>query len=345
MTATRPFAMRIAAACLMIAGLLPWGCTPRPDIVSTEKKEGEALSADDVRRVTVDQPFLISGDYFRDRDERYAYEFDLNKDDAPEGTKPAGSETTASAAASAPAAVFHQPQPEGLLTKIGFVVDETAVSAEWLPIARNVAPLAVSGLAASLADPDLVAETVSRTECMARRDLFCLAAAVGVYPGARMLLLVERIQAPPKWPGSLQVRISVVDTAIIHRYPSMDIQVPVDAVTDIPQTLASAFRQAAAFAVKKGEITPWVCRAFAMEKDEWYLSAGHQSGVRSGDTLAVTTGGKLVKSPAGQPAGWLPGGQKGMVQVTALFGQDLAVCRLVSGSGPASGDLLIRAQP
>ncbi|WP_461833589.1 hypothetical protein, partial [Desulfothermus sp.] len=38
----------------------------KPDIVSNTKVNG-TLSNADVRRIVVDQPFLISGDYFRQR--------------------------------------------------------------------------------------------------------------------------------------------------------------------------------------------------------------------------------------------------------------------------------------
>ncbi len=55
---------------MMLWICLCWGCGPKPDMVNTTPDPGERYSADDVRRMSVDQPFLISGDYFRNRNQK-----------------------------------------------------------------------------------------------------------------------------------------------------------------------------------------------------------------------------------------------------------------------------------
>ena len=67
--------------------------------------------------------------------------------------------------------------------------------------------------------------------------------------------------------------------------------------------------------------------------------------VTANNCMAQTTtvaGGKLVTAPSGIPAGWLPGAPKGTLRVDQHFGQDLAACSLVDGSGPEGGDLLMK---
>jgi hypothetical protein len=59
-------AVQIFLACMITAMV---GCASAPDIASTEKSEGEKYSADEVRHMTVDQPFLTSGEYFRERNQ------------------------------------------------------------------------------------------------------------------------------------------------------------------------------------------------------------------------------------------------------------------------------------
>ncbi|GBC62463.1 hypothetical protein DENIS_3435 [Desulfonema ishimotonii] len=61
-----------------------------------------------------------------------------------------------------------------------------------------------------------------------------------------------------------------------------------------------------------------------------------------GDELAVVSGGKLIKSPTGLPAGWIPGPTKGRLKVVQLFGKDFAVGKLIDGQGPKPADLLMK---
>ncbi len=97
----------------------------------------------------------------------------------------------------------------------------------------------------------------------------------------------------------------------------------------------------AEFTHKKSEIMPWFCRSFSTEKEDWYISAGKISGLKSGDKLNIISEGKLVKSPTGLPAGWIPGASKGILQVKQTFGKDFAACTLIQGKGPTPEDVLL----
>ncbi len=192
-----------------------------------------------------------------------------------------------------------------------------------------------------MADQEEVDEVLTRIECPGKKDLGCLSGALGIYPGVRMVILMESLESPKQIPGEVTSRITLVDTAVRYRYPIMEIAAPVRKSSETELAIQVVCYRAVDLAVRKSRITPWSCRAFSRDDEEWHISAGLKSGLKSGLKLAVVSGGKLVKTPAGLPAGWLPGEQKGMMEVTKLFGNDLAVCRLVSGEGPMPDDLLI----
>jgi hypothetical protein len=343
----------------LIAALLLAACGTPPDIVGTEKKPGEAYSADEIRYRTVDQPFMISGDYFRERDRKPSVVFDLSGEGAREA-KPAdaapanasGEKTGAAEPeilAAAPSPEPADPDPPAAVSdraaaplKIALVVDENGAgpeAAEALPAALI---RAVEGTPAQMADPSHVAEVMAGPACPETRDLGCLSAALSIYPGARMVLLAERVRLPERYPGILQLQASVVDTGLAFRYPVMAVAVPVARESDRRTALAAAMRKAVDFCVDRSGIMPWFGRSFSREGEEWYISAGARSGLEPGDRLRVVPGGRTIQSPAGTPAGWLPEAPAGTVEVTLLFGADFAACRLVEGRGPTPADLLMR---
>ena len=352
---------------LFFIGLL--GCTSSPDIVTTQKRPGEAYSADEVRRVTVDQPWLASGDFFRNREQGTLYDIDLGKDsgarherteappsqagsrtDAPEpesqyglASSGVGSAGAGAAAASASPATLQKAGPSGrLLPKVGVVLDPEQISPETVETLLTMLPRAAAGLGIVLADPEKVEEMTARTPCLKNKDLYCLSSALGVYPGIRMLILVESLKIPDSLPGVITARMAAVDTGVTFRYPMMEGTVPVQTPSDVEGALLDVFHKVFVFAENKSGIMPWFSRAFSGEKGEWYLAAGERSGLLENDELRVIEGGKLVKSPTGLPAGWIPGREKGVVRVTRLFGSDFAVCVNVSGEGPGAGDLVMK---
>ncbi|MFP4390710.1 MAG: hypothetical protein ACLFPR_17430, partial [Desulfococcaceae bacterium] len=94
--------LTVAAGLFAILALA--ACGTRPDIASTEKKPGETYSADEVRYRTVDQPFMISGDYFREREQEPSIALDLSGDRSKDSAKKEGMEETGGAAETASAA-------------------------------------------------------------------------------------------------------------------------------------------------------------------------------------------------------------------------------------------------
>ncbi|GBC62462.1 hypothetical protein DENIS_3434 [Desulfonema ishimotonii] len=262
---------------VMMMVMMGWGCTPRPDIVSTDKRPGETYSADEVRQMTVDQPFLVSGDYFRKREQDPSVKIDISAERAdPSGTaepertasEPAAARKMATpattvAAVAAPRSDIQTPAA-GVL-KIGVVPDPDNIPEKTgnrflknLPGVSRFYPVLI-------ADQEKIGEVLAGTDCMRRKDLRCLAGALSVYPGVRMLVLVEKITLPEKLPGTAVARIGVVDTGILFRYPVMEVAAPVKTEADMDRAIAGMLNQVLAFSVGKGALIPWFCRSFSSE--------------------------------------------------------------------------------
>ncbi len=372
-----------AAACLF-AALALTACGTAPNITRTEKEPGETYSADEVRYRTVDQPFMISGDYFRERDRDPSVRIGLPGDRLGDGakgsaTKEGGEETggTAEAASAAesegavqraertapesrrtqappPAPSTRAPVPPAPLAsektapntarpvKIALIVDEENIAPEISAALPAALIRAAEELPVVVAAPDRVTEVILGPACPRRRDLGCLSSALSVYPGARMVLLAERVEMPRRYPGNVQAQATVVDAGLSHRYPTMAVTAPAREAADARTAMAAMMQKVLSFAVDRADTIPWFCRAFSREGEEWYLSAGARSGLEPGDRLQVIPGGRVVRSPAGTPAGWIPEAPVGTVEVTLLFGPDFAAARLVEGRGPEPGDMVTR---
>ncbi len=375
-----PSMVILISALLMAALLLPLGCASAPDIASTEKQTGERYSADEIRRQTVDQPFLISGDYFREREQQPQWDLneifsdsksDEKRADAAEVAEPEISQSpepqraqenmaspptpsTGSIqpdtppAATAPPAASRQkaealeaeafdrpPLTIGLFFDPETIPDSAAVRVDHLMSAAA----AQSG--AILTDQEKIREVLSTVDCLSRKDLACVAQALAIYPGVRMLILFEAIELPERLPAKALMRMSLVDTGLSYRYPTIEITQDLENAEDQDRFLTGTLMQLTDFAIQKSRLMPWHCRAFSQDGDTWFITAGKRSGLKPGDRLSVSTSGRLVKSPTGLPAGWLPGDIEGKVKITRIFGDNLAACELTEGRGPEPEDILL----
>ncbi len=353
-----------ASVRLLAVSLLLGACASTPDMVSTETEAGETYSADEVRRTTVDQPFLLSGDYFRERSRRgmvSASDLLSGSETSDRGEKQADAPKTgsgktpeaASEKADGPAALNPpqraEPSPEPapsssgaeMPVKVALVFDPQAVPADRVAGIMGAADALTGNGPLILADGGKIREVLTHTECLRKKDLGCLTNALGVYPGARMVLLFEAFSVPDDFPGPAAARVSMADTGIGYRYPAMEVRVTLGTPADVERFIRGTLSQVFNFALEKRKIMPWFCRTFSQEENRWFLSAGARSGLKVGDPLKIVEGGTLVKSPAGLPAGWLPGPTRGTVRVETLFGDDLAACSRVDGREPRPGDLLM----
>ena len=85
----------------------------------------------------------------------------------------------------------------------------------------------------------------------------------------------------------------------------------------------------------------WTTTIAKVDGETLYLNAGKRSGVRVGDTFEVYEPGKEIFHPnTNLSLGWATGKLKGAVRVTALFGVDAAVGKVVQGSAFSSNDVV-----
>jgi len=324
--------MKTLKICLLLCLILFAGCASAPDMVSTKKSEGETYSADEVRRMTVDQPFLISGDYFREREQRPAIEISKSE---PERPKTVQAVKTPEAA----------PEPRKtassaiLPIKVGFLLSQRVAASSAAAVFRAISESAKNFPVLVMEQED-IAETLQNSDCLKTEDTICASQNLGAYPGLRMIIMLEQLDIAEKFPANISAKFSLTDTGIDFRYPGMNFGKTVQNKDDLPIVIREIVNSVFAYAVKKSEIMPAFCRVFSSENGKFHITAGKLSGLKPGDQLKVSAQGNLIKSPAGMPAGWIPGKLKGVINVETLFGKDFAACSLISGDMPNSYDII-----
>lgn len=325
------------------------GCGPmdiinaeKPDITSTEKKDGEKYSADEIRRITVDQPFLLSGDYFREREPDTQVNIDFTGGEAkkPAATNKAEDRTIAKApsAVSEAGPVLKSPKDAPPL-KVGFIFGKKT-DADTARLLENALQKAGGKYPALLTGPAALLKALDGDTCPKSDNIACVVKSLGVYPGIRMLVVVDTLSLPKK-AGGASFQAVAVDTGTGFQYPPFVASGEIATPPEIATFLGAVLENIVGSCLKRSEIIPWYCRAFSKEGNQIYVSAGGESKLKPGDRLKTLGPGKLVKSPGGMPAGWIPGSYKGLLKVDLLFGRDFAACSLVGGKPPGKEDMLV----
>ncbi|WP_155317762.1 hypothetical protein [Desulfosarcina alkanivorans] len=341
-------------ACFLTTSTMIVACASAPDIISNETSADHPYSNAQVRQMTVDQPALLSGDFFRERNQMALHEKEdgsadgerLEKQRTELGGHDAKIErrTAVGKEDSMPTSstLALAPVKQRMKIKVGVLFDRDRVPAGAAEVLIDAMTTVSMRFHIVPVPPVEIREAIPRHKEPLPKDLVGLSQVVSIYPGVRMLVRVETIQLPKKFPGHGIARIHLIDTAIPHRYPSLEITnqllTKVDVVHFMDNIVSVAFEQA----VYRSAIIPWFCRVFYHENHVWYVNAGKDSGLKKGDRLAVVAKGKLVRAPSGLPAGWILDDTKGALRVDRFFGKDLAVCSLLDGRGPENSDLLVK---
>ncbi|MCX7823875.1 MAG: hypothetical protein N2260_10620 [Syntrophobacterales bacterium] len=320
-----------------------------PDI-TTESKEGRSFSSAEIRQMFVDQPWLASGDYFLKRDpqkesiflvELFADAGERAKTEATQQEKRiARLEEAVFKKETTPITPIQRPQYR---KKIGFLIDYQHVNLKdgeaFLKIAREV----TTTKGAIYVDHHKIKEVLSKTDCLEKRDLACVSRVSGIYPGVRFLNVVELLSIPTSTKQqNAKARVSIVDTGLSYRHPSLEVEMPIKAEADRQEFMKLIAEKLVEVSFENQNIMPWFCHAFSQEShNRWFISAGSASGLKEGDVLKIIPGGKVVNSPTGTPAAWLPAESKGTVKVERIVNEELAIVSLASGSAPTLEDYLI----
>ncbi|ROR03026.1 hypothetical protein [Desulfosoma caldarium] len=325
------------------------GCASSPDIVSREKAPGQKYSAAEVREILVDHPFLLSGDYFRERQDLKPFVLsDVLAGSGKESARAVkeSQEVQEKRLAKLEAAVFEgrrllATSGDVLRWKVGFFMDTQGVPSYLADRLLSQADrLSVTYDVLFVHHRDLE-QVLSQTDCVQRHDLGCIVRITAIYPGVRFIALVESLTVPSTYPGTARARFGLVDAGIGYRFPLQQMEMPLMEEADVNTFLELVVRRSYEQALDHKDLMPWFTHMFSNQNGEYFVSAGHRSGLMVGDVLDVIEEGRLVNSPTGTPAAWMPAKPKGQLQVERLFGEDLAVCRLISGQPPKMDDWLL----
>lgn len=232
-----------------------------------------------------------------------------------------------------------QPQPGQLFEKMGLILPGSLTSdlqeklAQALQASSHDYPVAV-------VSTQELGRQLQEYGCTTSQVDRCSEQLV-IYPGVHYLAQISRLQvSEDQAVAELRLhdlQLGTTRAAVIVELPAADGEVTVRALRGLTDKIMTDVLTAA-------RATPWSTRAFDQEQDEIFLAAGQRSGLEPGMVLAVHEQGRLVRSPTGSIAGWIPGAKKGELQVTQLFGDDYAIAELLDGQPPTPNDPVLKAQ-
>ena len=166
------------------------------------------------------------------------------------------------------------------------------------------------------------------------QDLTTCAGALAVYPGLRLIIQLSVNE------GGM-ARWRTTDTVLGWQSREQELQLPLSSDGTIPDiALESLAHRALRNALERTRAAPWQTRVF--NEADLAINAGRAHGLNAGDTLMVTTPGRVLRGPAGQPAGWLAGETVGRVEVDSLAGERIATVRVLEGERPGPEHILIK---
>lgn len=334
------------------------GCTAGPDIVTSEKADSRNYSNEETRKIFLDHPAMISGDYFRQRmtnPPKDQEEPATAGSTLPTGRKDQEKKATQSEKQEKQLAAMKNSSEKPISpkkkvpatdkapkVKIGFLVDSAAILPDKTHTLSSAAAGIESRMPVVLVDNDEIHEVLARNRYLETKNLYKTSGILTVYPGIRMLVLVETFDLPDNYPGVAKAKISIVDSGLLYRYQPFTITSKLNKPNEIRKFTENLVYSVFTRAVESSRISPWFCRTFSRDENLFYINAGKKTGLNKKDTLKIISSGKVVKSNEGILAGWLPGRQKGILKVEQFFGKDFAACSLVRGEAPSTEDFLIK---
>lgn len=321
--------------------LIVTGCAggTRPDIVSSEKKDGQVYSSDEVRTIAVDRPSTLSGDYFLKRD--YA----KKADDKPKPSFRAENiEISADAQHPAKKDFVYTGQKNSQVPinhKVGLIVDPEDAYEPWVQSLEK-AVQKFSDTEDRLIGPRSMANMLSVKDCRQKDYLLCMGNQAALYPGVHMLIVAQQFDLPESYPGKASIRFRLLDTGLEHIYPLPEIaRVIEDDAEEIDLFLEHALQRVFEFASQKAGIMPAHCRVFSVKENRIYINAGKSGSISVGDQLEVVSTGHLVDTPTGVPVAWEPDPPKAIIVVEKLLREHVSACSLVRGQVPELGDIVL----
>lgn len=224
--------------------------------------------------------------------------------------------------------------PSGVQPQIGLYMRPDVAQSRYAgPLAGAVAGVAPDYPLALVGQAELE-QQLAQAGCDLANPTPC-AESLAIFPGVRILTVIDAVEATE---DDLLVRAHNVDAELGFSYPAMTVRIPlVDGQAPRP-ALEGLGDKLLLTALDRAQLAPWFTHAFTSEGEKYFLSAGRSSGLEVGDRLEVHAPGRVIRAPSGAPATWLPGAQKGVLEVQSLPGNDVAIAVLVEGQPPSPKD-------
>lgn len=163
---------------------------------------------------------------------------------------------------------------------------------------------------------------------------------LSIYPGIRALMMVDPSSASGE---QFVVETQMRDTDFSIDYDTVSTRLSLSGENANGSDAGVWADRMLATAADRIAIAPWFTHSFALNGEDFYLSAGRGAGLELEDRLIVHGEGAVVRSPGGQIVAWEPGREVGRIQVKQLIGQNIAVAEQVSGRIPKPKDRLTAA--
>lgn len=260
------------------------------------------------------------------------------RDESSGNTTAAAGDASGSAAAAAGPALNVARDPSGLRPKIGVYID--AGSRDSLTAYRliNALDRHAAAYGMTLIKPAELDDAVAGSDACASDTPLDCPRLLAIYPGIRALLVIE---ADSVGASTREISTRMVDTDFDIRYDPVTTEVALRAKNTGPGSDVAAWSERVlGMAADRIGIAPWFTHSFALNGDDFYISAGRQAGLEADATLAVHGEGSLLRSPAGNIIAWEPGSEVGRVRIKQLVGQNVALAEQISGRRPAPKDRL-----
>ena len=325
----------------------------------------------------VDNPWMISSDYFRQKDDSDAInlkewwegrkKLEAKQEETEERLarleKAAGKEQAAPQAqekGATPQVVAAKPVPalqvsvkggfsKSLRFKVALVIlpEVYQASAHIKPKLLEAVRSEFAGHArVLLVGPDEVEDVlVQQGLDVSPKNMAKIARALGIYPAARLILFVDKValrRDGKKVHGHLDY--TMVDGFSGRSITQGEEKESASSGPGGEKALLQELLGRIALTVeRKATKYAWLSRVAMVEGKRIYLSAGEASGLKPGDILAVYGPGREIIHPVAKVSmGFQRGDYKGKVKVLRLFGRDAAEATLVAaGQGKIEGNDLV----
>ncbi len=331
---------------VILFSLMSCAGVQRPDIVSETPVNGTMSNAY-VRRIVVDQPYLISGDYFLNRPTPKNV-IDLNKffkkSESLEArvaklekeVKQKDMSNSAHMRPEIQKRVIKQPvlpqMSNQLKTKMGVIFlgggDYIKIKDRFTWFLSNFSQ---QKHFLFLRDSEL-RELLEPTRCLKKRNINCIVKNLSIYPGLRFLIVVDNIDVPLKFPGKVLFNINIIDTGLGYNYFFLKVSKTFKTRKEFDDYLKRLSMGVVKFAMEKKGMMCWFSHIFSIRGDKYYISAGRLSGINTGDVLKVVEYEKPIYAPTGVPVAWSPGKILGKLKVVRLIGRDVSECVKIEGN-------------